>query len=292
MFNFNKSKYIKGISWFMLSMIISIINDIFMKYLGNNIHSTEITFFRFLFGTISLLPLMIFNNQSSFKTKYLNTHFLRAIFLFFGINLWCFSLSIVPISTATTVNFTIPLITLIFATIFLKEKVGIARWTATLIGFLGVLFILKPDDANNFNKLSLLLLLAAIMFASLDIINKKFIVKESMISMLFYTALITTILSSIPTIIFWKMPTLIDLSILFIIGCGANLLLFCLLKALKYVEASALAPFRYFELILSSLFGFLIFSEIPSKNTLMGFFLIIPSTLLICLYEAKFNKKN
>ena len=282
----NANQYILGVLWFVLSLIVSIINDAFMKYLGGNLHSIEITFFRFLFGTMSLLPVMLYYGKGSFKTSRIGIHFFRGALLFVGIALWCYGLTIVPIAMATTLNFTIPLITLVLAIFFLGEKVGWVRWVATVIGFLGVIIVLEPNGAN-FNNLSLLILLSAAMFAGLDIMNKKFVVKESMLGMLFYTALLTMAFAAIPTIAVWKTPTIRELSILFCVGCGANFLLYCLLKAFSFVDASALAPFRYVELILSAGLGFLVFSEIPSLSTAIGSLIIVPSTFIVVWLETR-----
>ena len=280
-----KKNYFIGILWFFLSLTISVINDLFTKYLGKNLHSFEITFFRFLFSTLSIIPLLIIKkNNQNLKTNYIKIHFLRALILFSGIVLWCFSLSVIPISTAITINFTVPLITLLLASFILKEKIGLVKWISTIIGFLGVLFILKPNE-GQFNIMSLCLLIAAIMFSCLDILNKKFSSKEPLLNAVFYTALIVTMLSIVPTYFVWQTPSLKDLGILFIVGSGANLLFYCILKALNYVDASSLAPYRYFEIIFSSILGYLLFSEIPNKNTLIGYTIIIPITIFIMIYE-------
>ena len=289
--NSNASRYIIGVLWFVLSLIISIFNDVFMKHLGNNLHSIEITFFRFLFGTLSLLPVMLCVGKKSFKTSRIGIHFFRGALLFAGIALWCYGLSIVPLAMATTLNFTIPLITLVLAIFFLREKVGWVRWVATVVGFLGVIIVIEPNSAN-FNVLSLLILLSAGMFAGLDIMNKKFVVKESMLAMLFYTALLTMFFAAIPTIVVWKAPTMRELSILLCVGCSANLLLYCLLKGFSYVDASALAPFRYVELMLSAGLGFLVFAEIPSKSTILGSAIIVPSTFLVVWMETRRAKQE
>ena len=116
----------------------------------------------------------------------------------------------------------------------------------------------------------MIFIIASLAFAILDIINKKFVVVESTISMLFYPAVITTILSFPLVINEWHTPTTIQLLLLFVLGCNANLILFFLLKAFLLVDATAVAPYRYFELILSSSLGYMIFTEIPDKNALYG----------------------
>jgi S-adenosylmethionine uptake transporter len=268
-------------------------NDVITKHLseGNNLHSFEVSFFRFFFSTITLIPFMVYYGKASFTTSKPLVHFCRGLLLFFGIAMWCYGLQAVPLSVATIVSFTIPLFVLVLAAIFLKERASWQIWGATIVGFIGVVVILGPNDLK-FQAMTLLLLGSAFMFAMLDIINKKFIIQETMLSMLFYSALVTTLLSFIPSMMVWKMPTLYQLTLLFILGAGANAILFCILKAFAKVDASTLAPFRYLELILSASFGLIIFNEIPFKSTIIGALIIIPSTLFVVWSENRRKNKQ
>lgn len=280
------SNYLRGVLWFILSLVISITNDVFAKHLGQNLHSVQITFLRFLFGTISLLPFMLYYGKKSFYTSRISLHVIRGGLLFCAIALWCFGLTQAPITVATTLTFIIPMFVLILARIFLNEKVTWARWLVTIIGFIGTTIVLEPTNVN-FSPLMLLLVVATAMFATLDVINKKFVVKESMLAMLFYTALVTMLLGAIPALIVWKTPSMIQMIILFISGCAGNLLLFCLLKAFAATEASAIAPFRYIELVLSAGLGILVFNEIPTLALCLGSLIIIPCTLFLMYSETK-----
>lgn len=282
----NSLNYLRGVSWFILSLVISITNDTFSKYLGEDLHSIEITFLRFLFATVSLLPFMIYYGKESFYTSSKGLHWVRGGLLFCAIALWCFGLTQGPITIATTLTFIIPMFVLVFARIFLKEKVSWPRWVVTIIGFLGTVIVLEPTNVN-FSPLVLLLVLATAMFAVLDVINKKYVVRESMLAMLFYTALVTMILGAIPAFFVWKTPSLMQLGILFLTGCGGNLLLFCLLKAFSIAEASAVAPFRYIELVLSAGLGIVVFNEIPTQALCIGSLIIIPCTLFLVYSETK-----
>lgn len=288
MTNKKNTKYFLGILWFILSLFISALNDVISKYLGKDLHSIEISFFRFLFSTLTLLPFMLFYGKKSFYTSRPLLHFTRGVLLFIGIFLWIYGLNKVPVTVVTVISFTVPLFVLILATYFLKEKVGIQRWIATLIGLTGIVVIINPNS-SSFVPVAGLLVIAAITFAMLDVINKKYIISETMFSMLFYSSLVTTILAAFPMFYIWKTPNNQELLLLFLLGAGANLILYCLLKAFKLSEASALAPFRYIELIISTSLAFLVFGEIPSTTTIIGALIIIPSTLFVIHYEIKKN---
>jgi drug/metabolite transporter (DMT)-like permease len=153
-----------------------------------------------------------------------------------------------------------------------------------LAGFIGVLVVVQPGGAA-FNPLWFCVLISAAAFASLDVLNKVFVGKESFWAMIFYTALFTTVIAALPAFLTWVAPTAVQLVLLAILGAGANLLLFCLLKSFSLVDASALAPFRYAELIWSSALGAVLFAEFPTHSTLLGAAIIVPSTLYVVWAE-------
>lgn len=278
--------YFVAVTWFILSLFSSMINDIISKYVGLRLHSTEVTFFRFLFGSVVLIPFIIFYGVKTIKTKHPFIHVGRGALLFFGITAWTYGLIASPVTTGTVFSWTIPLFTLVFAVFFLKENIIWQRWLVTFVGFLGTVITLNPNAAD-FNPQTLIFIISAVAFAALDIINKKFIVKESMLSMLFYSALVTALLALPTTITYWKMPTTHELLLLFILGASANLILFFILKAFALAEITALAPYRYLELILSSIGAYLIFDELPSRATLIGALILIPATLFVIYSEKR-----
>lgn len=278
--------YFIAVGWFVLSLFSSAANDIISKYLGLRLHPVEVTFFRFLFGSITLLPFILYHGRQTLKTSNPIVHISRGALLFFGMTAWNFGLNIAPVTTATVISWSIPLITLVLAVFFLSEKIIWQRWLVTIIGLIGIIITLKPNS-SEFNPSVLIFVLAAISFSALDIINKKFIVKESMLSMLFYSALVTAILALLPTISCWQTPNLQELTLLFILGASANLILFFILKAFALIDITAIAPYRYLELIISSLAAYFVFNELPEKATLYGALVLIPSTLFIIYSEKK-----
>ncbi len=282
--------YARGVSWAMLSYVVSNFNDILMKFLGSHLSSLEVSFFRFFFGVLVLLPLMLRSGHTSFKTSRLNLHLIRALLGFGAISLWCYAAAEVPITLITTVSFTVPLFVLPFSIFFLREKVRRSHWIATFIGFLGIVIATQPQtDGSLF--IFCALILSASMFALLDIIAKRMVAYESMLAMLFYFSLGCSIVSFIPALYVWKTPTLFELGLLLLLGIGANLIQYCLLKAFSAIEVSALAPYRYSELLISGFLGWLIFAEVPTISTILGACIIIPSSLYVIYSEVKYYKK-
>ena len=283
-------KQTKGIFWFVLSVFIYVISDVLVKDIENEMHFFQVAFFGFLFSAITLIPFILKFGITPLKTTNFSLHFFRSTLLFGATILWFFGLNIVQITTATVIGFSLPLFTLIFAFLILKERVNWQRTTATLIGFLGVIIVLNPSQIN-FQPITILIILSSAMYATLDVVNKKFVLSETKVDLLFYLALFGAIMACIPSIFFWITPTIKQLFSLALLGSNTNLVLYCTLKAFELTDASFLAPFQYIELIISGMLGYIIFHEIPTSTTLTGAIIIITSTLFIGYTEAK-NKTN
>lgn len=280
----SKRNYLCGVGWFIFSLFVCIGNDSIMKSLGGRYQTMQIIFLRYLFAIVSLLPCMF--NRQAFYSQHLIMHFCRAIMLTLGIAMYCFSLAYLPFSTVITVNFTIPIFTLILAYIFLKEKINKSKIIATVAGFIGI-WITTRSMSTFASWATIMLVASAVMFAALDVINKKFVVQEGILTMLFYTAIFTLMLTVLPAWNSWNAVLMKDWMAFIMLGFGANLLLFCILKAFAKVDVSSIAPFRYIEFILSVIVGFTFFNEIPTKETMIGVSIIVPSTLYIILSNVK-----
>ncbi|AZL15347.1 DMT family transporter [Rickettsiales endosymbiont of Stachyamoeba lipophora] len=277
--------YILAISYFILSLIIGVANDVIMKYVGQDINVYQIVFLRFFFAILSLIPVIIITGVGTLKTNAKFIHVVRGSLLFAGIAIWCYALNYVHISLATVINFTIPIFVLILAKFILKEKIGVSRWAATMIGFIGVLIVVKGP--SEFDSTAAMLLLASLMFALLDVINKKYVVQESIMSMMIYSNIVVSLLSAPLAFSNWISLSVIQLILLGLLGVGANLVLYFLIQAFKHADASALVPYRYFELLISGAMGYMFFSEVPNLNTIFGALLIIPSTLFMSYMAAR-----
>lgn len=288
---FMQKGYPQGAFWAVMICMVSVSNDVLMRFLGDNLHVAEIIFFRFLFSMITVVPLMLSRGKELFITKRPVLHLLRAILGVGAIGACCFAVNIMPLSENTSIMFSQPLFFLPLAVILLKETVDLPRWVATLVGFFGLILILQPGT-DTFRLVGLVSVAAALQFALLDILAKKMVTTENTYSMLFYFAFGTTIGALFPALYFWKTPTMVELGLLVLLGIGANLIQVCLIRAFSATDASALMPFRYVEFIFSALFGFLFFKEIPTQSILLGATLIIAATFYISYYEAKKEAKS
>jgi S-adenosylmethionine uptake transporter len=289
-----KTRYLTGAFWAIMICVCSVMNDVIMRFVGGRLHAIEISFFRFFFSMITVVPLMLLKSRNKthfFKTKAIKAHLSRGILGAVAIALCCFSVNIMPLSENTAIMFTQPLFFLPLATFFLKEKVDKPRWIATIIGFLGLLFIIHPGK-NVFQIEALIPTFAAILFAFSDVLNKKMVVKENKLTMMFYFGLITTLISSFFLESVWQTPTFQEVFLLILLGCGANLIQLCIFKSFASADASSLMPFRYVEFPISALAGFLMFGQIPGVALIVGATIISGSSFYITYKETKKEKSK
>jgi len=172
---------------------------------------------------------------------------------------------------------------------FLNERIIWQRWIVTIIAFVGIIITLNVHS-QDFNLNVFIFVASGLCFAVLDILNKRIVIKESIISMLFYSATITALISLPFALQNWIIPSIHELLLLFILGIGSNLILFFILKAFTYADATAMSPYRYLELLSSTIIAYIIFGEVPSTSTIYGALIIIPSTFFIMYSEKKHFK--
>ncbi len=281
--------YYQGVFWSVMISVFSVTNDVLMRFLGERLHVIEISFFRFLFSMLSVLPFMLNRGLSPFKTTQPKMHALRAIVGAIALGLCCYSVNIMPLSENTTIMFTEPLFFLPLAFLLLKEKVDASRWIATMVGFIGLLIILRPGS-QTFHVVAFVPITSAILFAFSNVMVKK-MTNECTFTMLFYFGVGTTLFTLIPLLFFWEIPTLRELGLLIMLGIGGNMIQVCLFRAYSSTDASALAPFRYTEFVVSAIFGYLFFTQIPTIWVLSGALIISTSTLYITIIETRKEQK-
>lgn len=304
--------YAQGVFWAVAVCLVSSLNDVFTRFAGSRMDFFQVAWFRFMFSTLTLLPVMLYFNRSTFFTNKPGFQAMRAILGYGAVACWVAGVSMTELSIASIMAQTVGLFVLVMAYVILGERVGLQRTLATLAGMSGILIILlAPKEGSSFTMEALstfdlpvvlvtvfngsnlgiyFLLAASIMFAASDILNKIMVAQEHPLTMLFYFALGTSLIGLIPAIYVWQTPQLIELFWLFCLGAGANLILFCLLKAFAATEISALQPYRYVEIFFATGFGFALFGEVPTLLILVGAAIIIPSTLTIALYETRQKK--
>jgi len=274
---------IRGASFLLIGISIGVFNWSIVKLLGQQMPSIEIAWFRSLFGLIVIIPFIMRTGFSALRTKRPGLHIFRGINSSIILAMAYYALTHLPIAQVTSVSFSRPLFLLVLAVLILHEKVHIHRAVATVIGFVGVLIIVRP---NMDMEPAMMAALGNAMLMAVGIIVLKILSKgDRTETMIFYATFIQSTVLAIPAIIYWQTPTWEQLALLACIGASGTLMQSFMVRAYRAAEASALAPFDYSRLILASLVGYFFFGEIVDSLTWVGAGLLIAATFYIAQRE-------
>ena len=271
-------------------MLLPIMDGI-AKHLSTEINFMQVVWGRYFFmAFISICVTYIFFNKHLTWPKNIKIQLLRSLFLFISTIFFFYSISVISLAEALTLAFVSPMIVTLLSSFILKEKVGLRRWSAVLIGFIGALIVIRPGF-NEINLASITALGCGICYAFYIIITRKLSNVDSPLLTLIFTGLTGAIVISLIIPLYWIWPTpkqwilLISLSA---IGTFAHLLL---IMSLNYAEASKLAPLSYFEIVMNIWIGYYFFEDFPDKWIWLGLLVIISSGLYISIRENVKNKK-
>ena len=207
---------------------------------------------------------------------------LRAALLMSSTACYFGALSFLPMAEVKAVSFISPLLVTVLAVWWLREEVSRARWLAVVVGFLGVLFIVRPGSAM-LQWPALLAVGAAFCYSLYQIMTRKFSETENVFTTLFYTALVGCVLMSLVVPLFWKTPDIRHVPFLILLGLVAGFGHFMLIKALELENASFLSPLGYVQLLWVILFGFLAFGDLPDLYSMVGMAIVVGSGLYVAL---------
>ena len=250
-----------------------------------------IGFLRFFFGLIIIFPYLIKKKFIPYKTKNFKFYFIRGLFNLPMMILGFGALVYVPFEQFKALHFLSPIIVVLLSFIIFREKVYMYRILALVIGFIGMLIIVRPGIVD-FN-IGTIMILISLTFWSLIIIVSKFVSKDdSPITMVTYQYTLMTIFALPLAIYFWQMPSLQSLIFVFIGAISGTILHLSLALSYKYAELSVTQPVWFSGLIFGSAFGFFIFNETPDVWTWIGGIVVFSSVLLITYNERSKDFKK
>ena len=273
-----------------LSVCTFSVMDLLVKWSGDY-PTGQVMFFRGLFGilpTYFLIPK--YRLKTFYKTQRPWEHFFRCIMGLMALIAIIIALRELPLAVVVSLSYAAPLFITILSIFLLREKVGIFRWIAVLIGFIGVIFISEPGF-KNLNYLYLLPLVFCTGMAFVTITIRKLSTTEPiwLISIFFSIIILIASLSTIP--FGWIMPNPKDFILLALIGITGGSANLFLTQSYKLSEVSLVAPLKYLSLIFAIIFGYLIWNEIPTLKTLTGASLVVLASLIIFRREIYHKEK-
>ena len=263
--------------------------DTIAKYLSAELSFFQITWARYFFTVFWTLPFMLFFFRKNLKwSENPRLQILRGLTLLFANICFFYSISVISMAKALTLAFIAPLVTTSLSPIILGEKIGIRRWTAVIVGFIGILFVIRPG-LIQFNLATIAALGTGCLYGLYIIITRKLHSTDNPLLTLLITGIVGAIISSFLVPIVWVNPTQIQwlwLALMGIIACLGHILL---IYSLRYADASILAPFGYFEIITNIILGYYFFKDFPDFYTFTGLLIIIFSGIYIFRREMSAN---
>jgi drug/metabolite transporter (DMT)-like permease len=295
----------KGIILILIAMSLFSMQDALIKFIFEQSALYEIFFGRYLVAAIVLFIYLSFKGQKvSLKTHYPLLTFIRVLLHFIAFSTFFISITYMQLATANALFFSCPFFVSIFAKFFLKEFIGIRRWSAIAFGFMGVLIVLNPNF-SDFEYKNLLPVLSALFYAASMTITKYTSDKDDVNTQLYYFYLIALILCGIiylfmgngqfnstdfdPTtqFIFREWFSNFDYTWKFILffGLAASIAFLCIFSAYIIASPAVVSLFEYSLIIMSMIPGYFLFSEIPPLRTLLGVICIISAGVYIYFRE-------
>lgn len=256
-----------------------------VRHIGQDMHVLAISFWRFVFGLLLFVPWFYRMGFIGLKTGNMKLHVFRSCLLIGSSVCMMSAVLLMPLDEATALSFTTPLFTVIGAILFLGEKAGPRRWAALVIGFAGMLVILRPG-IEIFNWAALLILISAVTFAGVVLCGKVLIRTDSPEMLVAYLAMISVPLSFIPALPYWQWPTVEQLLVLVMIAFCSNMNMYGIAKALQNGDASATQPYDFLRLPTMAGIGWLVFGETSDLFTWIGAVIIFSSTIYITRREV------
>ena len=283
------------------------LNDITVKYFTDSLPLHEVILFRSLFGMAFIL--FLFGRGVPLKTMFstcrLSRHILRGLSVVVANFAFFAGLAALPLAEASAIFFIAPLLITGFSAFFLGEYVGVWRWTALLVGLLGVLIIVKPGSAA-FQWAVILPLLSAIAYATLHTITRSMGLAESPITMSLYIQLVFIVVCLGMGVMFgdgrfaglghpsaefilraWAWPSGRDVVLFVAAGFFSASGGYLISQAYRSSSAGLVAPFEYSTIILAVLWGYIFWQEVPGLSSAFGIFLIIASGVFVAIREFK-----
>jgi S-adenosylmethionine uptake transporter len=277
--------------WVILSGFCATIMNVIVREAADELHPFEITFFRCLFGFVALVPWIVRAGPGALKSRKKLYYTLRGSVSLVSMLSWFYGITLVPLATATALNFTSPLFATLGAALVLGESVRLRRWSALSAGLLGVIVILRPG-VEALNPYALVIVFSALT-GGMNVVTVKFLARtESPTAIVTYLMLYLTPLSLVPALFVWQWPSLVAIGWMFLLGGLGTLSHLSMVRGYGLVDASACAPFEFLRLPFAAFLGYALFHEVTDLWTWIGAVAIATSAIYVARREAQLARRR
>ncbi len=287
----DRAGQLAGIGWILVAIFCFGVMDSLIKWLSAAYGTWQIIFFRALFALLPIAVLLARDGGvRALRTDRLLSHVLRALVGTVAIFCFFYSFANLPLADVYAISFAAPLIVTALSVPLLKEAVGWRRWTAVLVGFAGVLVMLRPG-AGVISVAALVCLTGTVFYALTMIFVRHLSRTETNAAIVFYYMVTLTLVGAVAMIPDWRTPGPVDFALLAAIGIIGGIAQLSLTQAFRLAPPSLLAPFEYTGMIWAVSFGYLFFGEVPDEAIWIGVAIVIASGLYIIHREATLARK-
>ena len=273
-----------------ISIIFGTLMGTFIKLAQEELNVFATGFLRFFFGFLIITPYILKTKFEVFSTKNLKIHILRSALNLPAMLLGFAALAMLPLEKMTAIHFIVPIIVTILAVIFLKEKIYLYRSIALVMGFLGMLIILRPGIIDISIGIYMALI-SSLIWSVVIILTKKVSKDDSAITILSHQYVYMSLFSFPLVIYFWDQPSLKTIIFILCAAMSGTILHIALNHAYKLVDVTMTQPYSFLGLVVSSIIGYFVFSDKPDFYTWLGASVIFCGVLLISYRELQLNKE-
>lgn len=271
---------LRGIALMCLAMVCFVTMNTFIKSLRGELPVAELIWGRYFFHALLILMLFPRRIPTLLESSHKTLQIIRSLMVLLATAFMFVALGLMPIADIVAITFVAPLMIVILSVVILREFVGMRRWIAVLVGFVGVIIILRPGG-DLFTLVALLPFGTAVTYALYQILTRVISQSADPLNTLFYSALVGTVTMSVIVPFYWVTPNLEQWAKLAVAGLLGGLGHYAIIRAYERAEASLIAPFAYTELIWATGLGFFVFSDLPDLWTFVGAAIIAASGVYI-----------
>ena len=282
---------VQGALWLVSGGFIFTCNGVMIRLLSEQIESVQTAFFRAIVSVIMLLPLMMAGRVKPWASQRKAGHFWRTLMGTLSMVLGFYAVALLPLADATALGFSQPLFSVCVAALVLREKVRWRRWSATIVGFIGVLVMVRPGS-ESLEPGALIALANALTVALSILLVRRLADSETPLMILTQFAIWSTLLLALPAIWVWRWPDAWGWVLAIGVAASATVGQYFWVQAFKAGEMSAVAPFEYLRLPFAVFMGWLIFGQMPEIWTYIGAAIVIASALYIAQREAQLARER
>jgi drug/metabolite transporter (DMT)-like permease len=284
-----QSPTVRGLAWMVVAGVMVSILNLFLKKLSHELEPWVVGWLRYAIGALVILPATLRIGLGGLRTNAPKLQFLRGAFHAGGLTLWFLAVPLITLTEIIAIGFSVPLFICLGAVLFLRERMSAARWTAVLLGFGGVLLVVQPWH-GGFSGISigmLYILASGPVFAGSMLLAKLLTRHDrTEVVVLWQHAWVGVLMAPIG-LLYWTSPTALQWFQLLLSGIFGTAGHYCMMRALRIADISAVQSAKFLELVWAALIGIAVFGEVPGTWTVVGGAVILAATLWLAQRESR-----